>query len=529
MGLSNSIRHKLFFLLIIMGAIPFTIVIIVSSFATVSEWEQSIEHNGRLRNVLISEHVTELFEKNFYVMQTAALNSDIINYVGNPQSVPNDKEILRLMKDINSIFHVQNVMGLTANNGMQLIRTDGEKLVDISKREHFIQAMRGNNFVSDVILSMSTGKMIVVLTVPIKNGDNEIVGLVQRNFHLSAFQDFIAMQDNAEISIIILDRNGNVIANSDNGDDLAKNFYENDTYKSVADKLYKWSGTVHEQVAGEDALVSYSKNNLTGWTIITVQPYKYILNQVYSEIIKYAFIGFFMLLLISGIAYFTSVRATRPIIEITKAASQIASGDVSNVEALNIHSDDEFGEMAQAFNKMRTARDNYRAEASIDRLTKLYNKMTFENVCQIKLRKLNDVEERENLLALYIIDLDHFKEVNDTKGHQFGDIVLKEFSKKLRGCFRPYDCVARFGGDEFVVVIDNLPNTEVITRKADIINRLARELEIDGENAKISASIGIAIVPQAGTDYEEVFKAADNALYYVKKNGRDGWHCDNLN
>lgn len=529
MGLSNSIKHKLFFLLIVMGAIPFTIVIIVSSFTTVAEWEKSVERNGRLRNVLISEHVTELFEKNFYVMRTAALNAAIIDYVGNPQSSPNDKEILSLMKDINAIFHVQNTMGLTASNGMQLVRTDGEKLVNISKREHFIQAMRGNNFVSDVILSMSTGKMIVVLTVPIKNEDSEIVGLMQRNFNLSAFQNFVETQDNAEISIIILDRNGKVIVNSDDGNNLAKNFYEDDTYKAVADRLYKWSGTINAEVAGEDALVSYSKNNLTGWTIITVQPYKYILNKVYSEIVKYTFIGLLMLLAIGGIAYFTSVRATRPIIEITKAASKIASGDVENVEALKINSKDEFGEMAQAFNKMRTARDAYQAEASIDKLTKLYNKETFENVCTLKLRDIDAAEGNANLMALYIIDLDHFKEVNDTKGHQFGDKVLKEFSKKLRGCFRPYDCVARFGGDEFLVVIDNLPNTEVITRKARIINQIARELEIDGENAKISASIGIAIIPQAGTDYEEVFKVADNALYYVKKNGRDGWHCDNLN
>ncbi len=528
MGLNNSIKHKLFFLLIVMGAIPFTIVIIVSSFTTIAEWEKSVARNGLLRNTLVSEHITELFEKNFYVMRTAALNSAIVDYVSNFQSAANDREILRLLIGVNKVFDDQNTMGLTAGTGMQLVRTDGEKLVNISKREHFKQAMAGNNFVSDVISSMSTGKMIVVLTVPIKDSAYDVVGLVQRNFNLSVFQSFVEMQDSDEVSIIILDRGGRIIANSDNGNDLAKNFSEDDTYKFIADKMEKGSGIVNAQINDEDALVSYSKNDLTGWTIITVQPYKYILSQVYSEIVKYAFIGLLMLFAVSGIAYLTSVRATRPIIEITKAASQIASGKVANVGALKINSEDEFGEMAQAFNKMRTARDNYQAEASIDKLTKLYNKATFENVCNLKLREFADEEERENLMALYIIDLDHFKEVNDTKGHQFGDIVLKEFAKKLRGCFRPYDCVARFGGDEFVVIIDNMPNTEVITRKAEIINQIARTLEIDGENAKVSASIGIAIAPRAGTEYEEIFKAADNALYFVKNHGRDGWHCDDL-
>lgn len=526
MGLSNSIKHKLFFLLIVMGAIPFIIVIIASSFHMISEWEKSVERNGLLRNTIISEHITELFEKNFYVMRAATINPLLINYVKNPQPSRRE-EVLFHLHDLNGVFGDKNLMALTQGDGMQLIRTNGEKLVDISKREHFQQAMQGNNFVSDVILSMSTGKMIVVLTVPIKDKQNNIIGVLQRNFNLSAFQDFVETQDDDEVSVIVLDRGGRVIANSDDGQDLAKNFSADDTYKFISNQVVRGSGIVRAEVAGEDALVSYSQNDLTDWTIVTVQPYQYILDQVYSEIIGYASIGLFMLLIVSGTAYFTSVRATRPIIEITKAANRIASNSL-NVEALQIHSKDELGEMAQAFNKMRKARDAYQKEAKIDKLTKLYNKATFENVFNMKLKDFNDSQENEDLMALYIIDLDHFKEVNDTKGHQFGDRVLEEFSKHLRKCFRPYDCVARFGGDEFLVVIDHMPNAEVITRKAEMINQVARELQVDGENAEVTASIGIAIVPNAGTDYGEIFKSADDSLYFVKNNGRDGWHCESL-
>lgn len=526
MGLNNSIKHKLFFLLIVMGAIPFIIVIIMSSMNMISDWETSVEKNGILRNTVISEHVTELFEKNFYVLHAAALNFPIIDYVKNPQN-QNQKDLIYLLADINEIFRDKSMMALTAADGEQLLRTDGSKLVNIKERRHFHEAMKGRDFVSDVILSMSTGKMIVVLTTPIKDGKNNIVGILQRNFNLTELQDFVEKLDDEETYVIILDREGRIIADSEEGGTIAESFLSNDSYKFISEHISDHSGVLRTKIKDEEVLVSYSKNFLTGWLIITAQPYKYILNQVYSEILKSAIIGLVMLLIVAAVAYWTSVRATRPIIEITKAANVMASGSL-DVAAIKIDSHDELGKMAEAFNKVRSARDAFQIQAEIDELTKLYNKATFENTCKMKLKQFKESGNEKNLLALYIIDLDHFKEVNDTKGHQFGDKVLEEFSAHLKKCFRPYDCVARFGGDEFLVVLDKLPGTEIIIKKAEIINQVARDLEIDGENAKITASIGIAVVPHDGVEYEEIFQSADDSLYFVKNNGRDNYHCKSL-
>lgn len=526
MGLNNSIRNKLFLLLIVMGAIPFVIVIVMSTLNMVAEWENSVERNGILRNTIISEHATELFEKNFYVLHALGINSSVTDYLKDPQN-KNYQPIKFLLHDTNKIFRDKNLMAITGADGMQLIRTDGSKLVNISQREHFQQAMKGKDFVSDVILSMSTGKMIVVLTSPVRDEKNNVVGIVQRNFNLAAFQDFVELQDDKDISVIIFDRQGRIIANSDNRTDLAKDFLNDKSYQSILDAVGKSpSGIVRTVVNNEDSLVSYSQNALTDWTIITVQPYKYILSQVYSEIIKYSLIGLFMLAIVAAVAYFTSIRATKPILDIVKTANKIASG-ATNIESFEVQSKDEIGKMAEAFNKMRQARDAYHLETQTDKLTGLYNKTTFENFFKLKLQDLkNNVST--GIMAMYIIDLDHFKEVNDTKGHQFGDEVLKEFSANLRKCFRPYDCIARFGGDEFMVLIDNLPGTEIIFKKAELINQVAHNIEIDGESANVSASIGIAIVPMHGTDYGTIFKAADDSLYFVKNNGRDNYHC-NLN
>ena len=124
------------------------------------------------------------------------------------------------------------------------------------------------------------------------------------------------------------------------------------------------------------------------------------------------------------------------------------------------------------------------------------------------------------------MDLDHFKEVNDLLGHQFGDKVLVEFAKGLKKIFRPNDCIGRFGGDEFVIVVDSLPNMEVVIRKAEQIKQIALNLTIEGKTKFVTASIGIAIAPQNGRDYDTLFAAADKAVYHVKNTGKNGYYYD---
>ena len=523
MDIGRSIKTKLFFLLMVIGAIPFIIIITFAAVNMISQMEDVVKKNGLLRNSIVSEHVTELLEKNFYVLHSAALNPMILQFVKYPSN-ERYQDIYKILKETNHIFNDTNLMALTAADANQLMRTDGSELVNLSNRRHFQEAMQGNDFVSDIILSMSTNKMIVVLEVPIKDENNKPVGMIQRNLNLVALQKFVEMQGTKESSVIVVDRNGRVIAHSD-GIKSHKDEKMLNRYEFILEAMDKDSGIIRLNIDKEDSLACCSRNALTGWTIITVQPYHYILDQVYSTIFKATAIGFLMLIIVSAAAYFLSVKVTKPIIDITKAAGKIVSGN-DNIDKLEIHSNDELGQMASAFNKMRSSRDAYQLESELDKLTRLYNKMKIEKLCKMKLEAYVQQENNNTYMALYIIDLDHFKEANDTFGHQFGDKVLIEFSKVLKNNFRPNDCIGRFGGDEFVVMIDKLPNTDIIFRKAKTINQLACDLAIDEVPARISASIGIAIVPQNGTDYDTLFQAADTALYYVKKNGRNNYHCE---
>ncbi len=524
MEFNKGIRAKLFLFFIVMGAIPFVMLVAISARNTISELEASVKMNGSLRNMIISEHISSLIEINQHVLRSLALNPEIIQYV---QSPTEDKRavVSKLLDETNIIFNDDNPMGLTGADAWQLIRTDGSTRVNLEKRQHFQEAMKGRSYVSDIISSMSTGKMIVVIEVPILNAEGKPIGMVQRNFDLDVLQDFVQTFDDEEISVIVMDRTGRMISNSDNIGGIGTEYAIDNKYKFILDRIYNSSGVIRIDIDDVDSLVAYSRNVDTGWMIITTRPYHYIYDQARDRAAKSLALGLIMLLFGIFIAYLFALRITKPIIEMTNVVDDIVSGKTA-IDKIEVNSDDELGQMAAAFNKIKSDRDAYRFESELDKLTELFNKKTMENLCKMKLKTYNENETANIFMAFYIIDLDHFKEVNDILGHQFGDKVLVEFARGLKKIFRPNDCIGRFGGDEFVVTVDSLPNMDVVIRKAEQIKQLAFNLKIDGKERFVTASIGIAIAPQNGRDYDSLFKTADEAVYYVKNHGKNGYYCE---
>jgi PAS domain S-box/diguanylate cyclase (GGDEF) domain len=125
------------------------------------------------------------------------------------------------------------------------------------------------------------------------------------------------------------------------------------------------------------------------------------------------------------------------------------------------------------------------------------------------------------LCALYIIDVDHFKDINDHLGHMFGDTVLAEIGGKLKKLFRTSDVVGRVGGDEFMVLLKSIGDLSLVAEKADAIHRsLQQTFENGPKQYSISGSIGIAIYPKDGRTYADLYKRADAALYEAKRCGR---------
>lgn len=159
--------------------------------------------------------------------------------------------------------------------------------------------------------------------------------------------------------------------------------------------------------------------------------------------------------------------------------------------------------------------------ARIDTLTGIANRLVFEEVLQQAI-----VRARRNRkpLALAYLDIDYFKEINDTQGHAAGDVVLKEFAARLVGSVRASDTVARLSGDEFVIVFEQVASPAEAARLASkIVEAVRTPFLLDGAQRKVSTSMGVALHDGDDETCTELVARADSALYAAKRNGRDGY------
>ena len=166
--------------------------------------------------------------------------------------------------------------------------------------------------------------------------------------------------------------------------------------------------------------------------------------------------------------------------------------------------------------------------AQIDDLTGLANRAMFMELLNRAIVR----EDRSNAgLALYFIDLDRFKRINDTLGHKVGDMILQETAERLRKCVRESDTVARLGGDEFTVIAERIGNTRNAALVAEtILKALEPPHQFDGNEFVLTASVGIAMYPEAATEPETLIKNADMAMYRAKDKGRNDYqfHTDEI-
>jgi len=172
--------------------------------------------------------------------------------------------------------------------------------------------------------------------------------------------------------------------------------------------------------------------------------------------------------------------------------------------------------------EIKRLQDQMSHMAHYDQLTELPNRFLFlDRLKQL----LTHSKRRDTVFAIFYMDLDDFKEVNDTQGHAVGDLLLKAVGQRLQGCVRESDTVARMGGDEFTVLLTDIRGIADVERIAGmILKAISNPFRIGDLECSIGISIGIAMYPYDGLDTDPLLSTADSALYEVKRSGRGGYN-----
>lgn len=177
-------------------------------------------------------------------------------------------------------------------------------------------------------------------------------------------------------------------------------------------------------------------------------------------------------------------------------------------------------QIATDITEQKKAQETLSHIAMHDALTGLPNRVLFFDRLDQALRL---ARRNASTLAVFFIDLDKFKAVNDRFGHHCGDLVLQETARRMRACLRDCDTLARNSGDEFTVLLEQTPSSEVAAVAARIIQALREPMMLEGNSITLTVSVGISMYPKNGFDADSLVKHADSAMYLIKKNGGNGY------
>jgi diguanylate cyclase (GGDEF)-like protein len=293
------------------------------------------------------------------------------------------------------------------------------------------------------------------------------------------------------------------------GSEVADAIFSDNEQESL--RIYK--NITGETVAGVSRFDSVHK-----WWIVVEQPVEEALAPL-DRVINRFIMAFILALFLTivTVVYFSELMM-RPLENLEKAIDRLTHGDKG--VRVDVPKDTELSSLSEAFNEMainlgeKTEKLEYQAHH--DALTKLPNrKLLFE---YIENRLKNN--KSGNPFSLLLLDLDRFKEINDSLGHKCGDLLLIELSSRLLSVLTENEMVARLGGDEFAIISDDADTIEKAKNVAATIRSVIQEhFKLEGMRLLIGASIGIAMYPAHGSDSNILMRRADVAMYHAKKSG----------
>lgn len=381
----------------------------------------------------------------------------------------------------------------------------------------------------------------------------ENIGYIVSTLNPSYFDDFISNIATGETGFgILLDKNGTIIYHRDST--LIGTVVDSETLTSLVNNYNKGflnpSGYFEYAYNGSNQAYGYSIIPQLDWVLLVKQDLSEITYVTEIMLGLLFFICAVLFVVIILLANILARKFTEPIIALRDTMRIAADGNLT-IQS-NIKSQNELGELSKNFNKMmHIIKTNYEDLSSMheellsneeqlrsnydhieflayhDTLTSLPNKLAFLDYVNAIL--MSDISSHQKH-AVFFIDLDNFKTVNDTMGHEYGDALLVMTSQKLVSFLCDRGMLARAGGDEFLIFIENIDSKKEVEEIASqIIEVFSNPLELNGEIVYVSMSIGIAIYPANGVLSNTLIKNADIAMYKSKDTGKSKFTLFNTN
>ena len=422
---------------------------------------------------------------------------------------------------------------------------------------------QGETYITDPFYSDISDDLVVVISTPINlTGDEteersiepeDSVGVMAGSIKLSTLISIVEdIGVNHEDSFsYIVNSEGSIIAHPDNDIVLEDNITEMEGLNEVADDLLtKSSGQVKYTFENQKTNLYFSEiPDTDGWKLITQIPNEFIINPINNILIPLSIMFVLALFILLLASYLVGNYVTKPLEAITEYSRKISNKQFSEEEGIyNITQElkgitsqsedklmnrgDEIGVLARAYQGMKDnlleliedvvsygeeitqLNEKLEYQAFHDPLTKLPNRRKFINELEGELKL--GLEG-----AVLLLDLDNFKEVNDTLGHIYGDELLKKVGKRLLELEDEEIFVARYGGDEFLLLLKNSKQRkEIEIRLKEIENLFIRSFYINGDKTDIDYSLGITRYPNDACNTDKLITNADTAMYRAKELGK---------
>ena len=339
--------------MLLVAVIPVLITTVISYRSSTNKALEDAEEMLSWESWYIEDMFSSKINQNLRAIEAISISPTVVEYLSG-EDTSKAAEIELYLYYVDEAFGDGNTIAIADATGQQLFRTIGN-CVNVADREYFQQAMAGNNYVSDVIVSKSSGTRIITIIVPVRGKDGSVIGTVQRNYDLNSLHEFLSEESD---HAFIVDRTGALASHSgfeiQAGDETDN--YTGSEFMTAASE----EGVYEDEIEGEDSLVGYVRMGqgttecdyfASGWTVVTVKTMDDAVGVARRSAMISVIIAIVLLAVAGFISVYMALSFTRPVEEVNGAVGELADGKFSKITRFTNRTD-EFGAMVNNVNSV---------------------------------------------------------------------------------------------------------------------------------------------------------------------------------